>query len=323
MSFSRATDYQPEAQDRMIGLFVLIAIAVILYLILNYSAIRVSTTQWVHLHTQMTNTHGLSAGTAIELSGVKIGTVGSVSLQADTQVAVELLIEPARAELLRRDSYFVINSELGLDTVLSGVRLELVPGQKKDLLQSGDTVLVEEPQSMDELLQEFDIERLAIRAQEILNNLEKITAAVAGERESIANLLVNLEKVSEGLHQTSTQLPLLVNSINDVSVQLDESLSGIDGNIEMLVGPLQETVSSASGTLIALESALVDLQPTLQALPLLLSSGRQAAQSFGNLSDQLASHWLFGDKESVARPLRPMLLPDDELYPEAGDAAQN
>ena len=93
-----------------------------------------------NLNTSFRSAEGIDTGTEVRMAGVKIGTVKSLSLNAETlQADVKLKIE--KSILIPNDSSAVISSE-GL---LGGSFLEIVPGGSFDNYAAGE--IIEDTQS--------------------------------------------------------------------------------------------------------------------------------------------------------------------------------
>ena len=93
-----------------------------------------------NLNTSFRSAEGIDTGTEVRMAGVKIGTVKSLSLNAETlQADVKLKIE--KSILIPNDSSAVISSE-GL---LGGSFLEIIPGGSFDNYAAGE--IIEDTQS--------------------------------------------------------------------------------------------------------------------------------------------------------------------------------
>jgi phospholipid/cholesterol/gamma-HCH transport system substrate-binding protein len=78
---------------------------------------------------------GVSPGSDVKLAGVKVGTIGSMTLNPATYMA-DVVVELDKSILLPTDSAILISSE-GL---LGGNYVEIVPGGMPDNLAPGDEI---------------------------------------------------------------------------------------------------------------------------------------------------------------------------------------
>ena len=121
------------------GTIVLIVAAGFLVFIIKVGGFSADNENY-NLNTSFRSAEGIDTGTEVRMAGVKIGTVKSLSLNAETlQADVKLKIE--KSILIPNDSSAVISSE-GL---LGGSFLEIVPGGSFDNYAAGE--IIEDTQS--------------------------------------------------------------------------------------------------------------------------------------------------------------------------------
>ncbi|RLP54617.1 MAG: MCE family protein [Ketobacter sp.] len=319
MSSARSIPAQSSTQDKIIGLFVLIAVALLIYVLLQQFYFTTDKRNWLSVRSVVSNSHGLTKGTLIELSGVTIGNVESVRLRADATVEVIALLDHAYQSLLFSDSKLKINSQLGLDAVLSGVGLELVPGHSGQPLMNAATIEIIEPKSLSQMMDEMQLQDLADRVQSIVANLEKVTSNIADRQQDMTDAMINLGVFSGELVVISKQIPGLLGNLNGTSVQLQKSLENIDGNFTAALAPAIDLMQNSSKVMTGVEGTLKAVKPVLRDLPELVSTANQTAQSMEQLTRSLNNHWLIGGEERVAIQGADYveLMPDAELYQSA------
>ena len=115
-----------------VGVFVLIGLIAILYL-----ALQVGSNRWAgehySLYARFLNAGGLNEGSSVQIAGVKVGTVGGITLNRDQMVAMVELKLPA--DLVLDDDTIASIKSTGLigDKFLSlnpgGSGLPLEPGE--------------------------------------------------------------------------------------------------------------------------------------------------------------------------------------------------
>lgn len=321
MSFSRSLKNDIHRQDTIIGLFVLLALALVIYLLLHQNYLGSRKGQWIALHSELPNSFGLAPGTLIELSGVTIGNVEEVTLREDAQVAVSVLIDNQYQNLLRGGSYLTISSAIGIDTVLSGVRMELVPGGGEFLLASDGRINIVPPQSFDEILEKLNLEDVAAQVQHILTSVETIMAGLA---DSSADIQATLKNVSSMTAELEQELPGTLQNINTLlqtttsGVQEAESqIAAISSPAISLLGTAENAFATADSAINTSNQILLDLQPSLQRLPGTVDTVDQLLVSLDRLTRQLSKHWLLGGdrgKSDGTITDTIVLLPDDDLY---------
>ena len=318
MSFTRNSPSQTSSQDKVIGLFVLVALILVAYLFLQQFYFVADKKNWISVRSIISNSHGLSKSTLIELSGVTIGNVESVTLREDATVEVIALIDHDYQSLLHDDSQLKINSQLGLDSVLSGTGLEFVPGQSGQLLADGSTIEIVEPKSLSQMMDEMQLQDLAEKVQSIVSNLEKVTSNIAARQQDMADAMKHMGEFSGELVTISRGIPELLGNVNATTVQLQSTLHSLDQNVSTAVAPAVELMNTSNSAVAGVETTLKVLQPTLEQLPALLMTADQAAQSVDSLTRSLNDHWLIGGEgpHSLGVSDHVELMADNELYQE-------
>ena len=103
------------------------------------------------IHADFTGIGGLQVGDAVQISGVKVGVVDSVTLRKDTYLArVSMHIDDGIN--VPEDTAALISSE----SLLGGKFLSLEPGASDDFLVAGGRVeFTQDPQNLEQLLGKF------------------------------------------------------------------------------------------------------------------------------------------------------------------------
>ncbi|MCZ6673588.1 MAG: outer membrane lipid asymmetry maintenance protein MlaD [Verrucomicrobia bacterium] len=125
-----------------VGTFVLVGLVAILYL-----ALQVGSNRWAgdyySLHARFLNAGGLNEGSAIQIAGVKVGTVGSITLNREQMVAMVELKLPV--DLVLDDDTIASIKSTGL---IGDKYLSLNPGGSGLPLEPGE-VIVDTESSID------------------------------------------------------------------------------------------------------------------------------------------------------------------------------
>ncbi len=94
---------------------------------------------------------GLKAGDAVQISGVKVGTVAQVALMPETYLA-RVYMNIRSGYSLPTDTAALISSE----SLLGGQYLALEPGADEDIIEDGGAVqYTQAPQNLEQLLGQF------------------------------------------------------------------------------------------------------------------------------------------------------------------------
>jgi phospholipid/cholesterol/gamma-HCH transport system substrate-binding protein len=134
----------------IVGLFLITGIAAVTYLSVVISGVSAFESDGYHLMAKFENSSGLKRGASIEIAGVKIGRVDSISLDSETQESMVWLSIDADIEVQ--------------DDAIASIRTAGIIGDKYikistgggDLLVDGDEIIETEPSiSIEELVSKY------------------------------------------------------------------------------------------------------------------------------------------------------------------------
>ena len=324
MSTSAYTPFEVGMRDRIVGLF---AIGAVLLFLIGFiiPAIRsLAEDEGKAFHTIIEQTHGVARNADVTMLGVPIGKVRAVAITADGMVRVDISLSRAYEDFYTKNSRLEVDSELGVN-ILTGTGLILHPASRENgLLEQGQFIVTEVPQSIGSILDEIPVQQLADQVTEIVSNVEDITTELVNNQDKIYASIDNLEEVTQSLATVSQTLPGMVNSVDASLVSMQSSLAGVDRMIaateEDLSRTLANTVdltSQATVTLAEAEVMMRNSAPIIAQLPGVMITTDLALQSVTKLTDQLSQSWLFGGTSDAGTTVRaiPNIHPhDDSLY---------
>ena len=239
---------------------------------------------------------GLTEGGSVQYNGISVGTVDKLSLVPDDARKVVALLKLKADTPVKVDTRAKLSQQgiTGVPFILlsggSPQAAPLEPGPNDEIpiirtepsaLQNiADTAnrLVER---MDHLLSEENIRRISAT----LDNLEQMTGSIAGQKQDIAALIVNVREVTDGLKVTVNsangaidgfdknlvdRLPALMDKLDSTVANLDS----VAGNANALIAENRPAVNSFAN------DGLAQLGPTLAEL-------RRLIRDLRNLSDRL------------------------------------
>ncbi|MFH1152563.1 MAG: outer membrane lipid asymmetry maintenance protein MlaD [Pseudomonadota bacterium] len=118
-----------------VGIFVILGIACTGYLLTVLGDLSVTSSRYYPVYAYFNSVSGLKNGAKIEMAGVEIGKVGSVSLDSKRYVAkVELNIE--KAIPLTED----VIASVKTSGIIGDKYINLSPGSSETVLSPGDTI---------------------------------------------------------------------------------------------------------------------------------------------------------------------------------------
>lgn len=133
-----------------VGIVLLLGAALLVYISLNLGQLGFGQTQGYTVQAEFPNVGGLQEGAGVELAGVKIGRVASVTLTETYRARITLQILPTIS--LQEDSRAAIKSK-----GLIGERyIEISPGKATTLLPAGGMIReTEAPVDIQEVITKF------------------------------------------------------------------------------------------------------------------------------------------------------------------------
>jgi phospholipid/cholesterol/gamma-HCH transport system substrate-binding protein len=113
---------------------VVLAVAIV-FLAFAYSGANVGSASGYELTAKFDRIDGVTAGTDVRISGVKVGAVSSITLDTQSYMAVmHLVVDPSVQ--LPADTVAIVSS----DGLLGGKTVALSPGGDSEMLKPGDTI---------------------------------------------------------------------------------------------------------------------------------------------------------------------------------------
>ena len=238
---------------------------------------------------------GLSQDSTVKYYGVNVGHVRQITLDADDQRRVRLLLEIEEGTPIHEDTVASLETQglTGLSYInLSGGSPEYPPLQQQAgeshpviasepslwgrLDQSLSTLvdnLIEASRRLNQVLSDENQQLMS----ETLDNIKDLTAMLAGRSSTFDETVDHVAGAAKHLHDTSALLPRLVGKLETTAGALDE-----------MAGEISETALSIRQTVEARGSELKGLTTrTLPELGEMVHELRLAAENFRRFSEEL------------------------------------
>lgn len=248
--------------EAKVGILVLIGILLLGYMTLKLGQFQISKEKGMLISAMFDTASGLKKGVPVEIAGIEIGTVESISLKQGRALVTMLI----RSDLdLRVDSRAIIRTA----GVLGDKYIEIIPGLTgAPLLKDGDQLVrTTAPADMDQLMMKIseisdDIRQVTkslndvfggtegtANMREILNNLsemsETLSTMISENRESLSLLIENLTAFSKDIQSISSdnkeEIKSILANLSQTSEQLAHTITA--------VREISEKISQGTGTL--------------------------------------------------------------------------
>lgn len=230
---------------------------------------------------------GLSQGSAVQYSGIRVGEVTQLRLDADNPSKVWARIRVSANTPIRQDT----QARLTVAGITGTSNIQLSSGTSASpLLEASDggiPVIVATPSPLSQLLTNGEdlmtnVNELLARLNQVLapdnqqrlnktlENLEQITQTINGERGNISVLLEQMALASKQINDTLAQTNRLVSNTNGL----------LDGQGKQLLSDAASTMASLGKTSAILNQLVTDNQDSL-------NSGLQGLNQLGPAIDEL------------------------------------
>lgn len=278
---------ETRAHHVLIGLFTLIIFsAVLLFSVwLTKSGSDREFTLYDIVFNESVN--GLSQGSVVNYSGIRVGEVVQLRLDREVPTKVWARIRVTASTPIRQDT----KARLAMAGITGTANIQLSGGSESSpmLTAQGDdiAVIIATPSPLNQLLSSSEdlmtnINEVLIRLNQILTpdnqrrltntleNLDKITDTVAGQRDDIRTIL--------------QQLALVTKQSNDALVQASRLMRNAN---TLLDGQGKQLVSNAANTMASLEKTSAILNKLVSENQQALSSGVRGFNDIGPAMDEL------------------------------------
>ncbi|KMT65589.1 MlaD family protein [Catenovulum maritimum] len=316
MSFAKPQSFESKFQDKVLGAVIIIAAGLILYALYLSQLVNTQTKDDFKLKAHLTQTYGIEVNSSVSLSGVLIGYVSDLTLTNNAQVEITLNLDSDYQKFYREGSYLKIDSQLGLSTVLSGSNLIFVTAQQSTkTLSPNSKISIEEPKSVNDLLEEWKVEEIANKAISVVDSLEKVTAKISQNQNSIEQIILNVETLSDNLIISSQLIPEMIENTKEPLTNLSAAGLTISDTLNQIQPKLNTSLTEISLLTKELRQTNTNLQPAIMELPSLIYNIEDTLSSSQKLMHTLDNHWLIRDEsQKNSRVEFPIPAFDDTLY---------
>jgi len=276
MGIMRDEDQRFVNLEKKLGVFVLLAAAGVLLLVVFVGLQQDMFISRVKLYLVSDSGKDLSEGMAVKLNGVKIGKVKRLNLDDITEVKLELSIYRDYVKWIKSDSYAMLVKE-GL--IGDGI-IEIIPGSDGARpVEEGESLALDRERGLSEMAQEVrgEIKVLLNDIKETIRYINDpggdIRAAIKNARRLSEDVLVTRDKFDSRLGATMTK----VDGALDLTAASIEELKGVMGDIEALLGSTKETMERVGRT----------VKKTEEDYPDVLSSINQSLENVEKITEDL------------------------------------
>ena len=218
------------------GVFVFILCTVVVITVLMINKENPLFSSNILIHTDVKNVQNLKEGAAIQLRGIRVGSVKEINIQNLETIRITLGIESKYGPWIKEDSEISFKTQ----GVLGDKFLEISGGTTESKQIDDGTILVtDESSKLDHIINKSD--DLMTAAVSVLNRVDAMIAKV--DNGNLAKILGNLEKMTKTSNDllasiNQQEFKMMMKNIN----QSSESLNRLTKRIEEGPGSLHALI---------------------------------------------------------------------------------
>lgn len=272
----------------IVSLFIIIGIIIFLAAVFTLGGKQKRFVETIEVKTVMNDVSGLIAGNNVWFSGVKVGTVKSISFYGNSQVEITMNIVAEAQKFIHKDSRTKLSSE-----GLIGNRIIVITDGtiQSPQVQDGDKLASEEMVSSDQIMETLQQNNKNLVV--ITENFKELSAqmvkgegslgAVLNDKKMAQDLkltIANLADASEGVNRAAGNISLFTNKMNNSNGSLNRILNDTTmyRSIQASLKNLQTASENATRLSASLKNAGENMENGESAAGILLNDKETAAQ---------------------------------------------
>ena len=203
----------------IVGIFIFLGIAIFVITVLTLGGQQKTFQKSIVIKAIFDDINGLQKGNNIWFSGVKIGTVKKISFVGSSQVEVDMNIDEASKQYIRKNAKARISS----DGLIGNKIIVIYAGASKSpSVENGDMLGVEKASNPDEMMATLQANNQNLFA--ITNDVKGISKGIAEGKGTVGRLLTD-ETLINDLHATMLRLRMASNNAEKLSATLADYTS--------------------------------------------------------------------------------------------------
>lgn len=253
----------------IVGIFIFLGLAIFILTVLTLGSQKKTFEKSITAKTYFGNVNGLQKGNNVWFSGVKVGTIKKVALQANGMVEVDMSIEEQSVKFIPRDA----KAKLSSDGLIGNKIIEIFGGNVNgEKLQSGDVLKNDKLLSTDDIMNTLSKNNDNLFA--ITNDFKLVSSQIASGKGSVGKLLTDetlynqlnaatliLKKASQNLDQLSSNVTAYTAKLNNRGTLANDLVTDT-----IIFSKLRSTISQLQQVAVSSDSVMNNLKMTSTTL---------------------------------------------------------
>ncbi len=215
--------------ETTVGVFVVLAIAVFLYIITQIGVFRFDKTRYNPYIVYFKDLSGLNKKSDVKIAGVKVGWIDQIELitaYENNPYNVKATIRIMRDYQLNQDTYAVI----GQEGMLGGKFLEIIPGRSDAGNLSPGSALskpCKEYVSMDQIISKLkdlsgNVEKVTLALNQVIEkNQENVSTIISEFKDLVTGLKKDVPDIKDKIANATHTFENSINGINEVTQKIN------------------------------------------------------------------------------------------------------
>ena len=190
-----------STQERIVGIFVLIAMFILLGLLLSSGKTKNLFEDYITIYGELQSIQAVNKDAEVVISGLPAGTVTSVDITDDNKVILTMKILKKYHNLLREDSIATLSSFNF--AVVQKSMIEITTGSTdKTLLKDGSTMAIDEAFNIKEMIAK--IEPIFISLEDSIQKMNNVLSAI--DHDKLKVTLNNMNVLTTGIRDITQHM---------------------------------------------------------------------------------------------------------------------
>ncbi len=289
-----------SSQERVAGMFVLLAVLALLALLLGSEKAQEFFGQHVVLYGVARSAQGVGPGTVVRISGLQVGSVSSVEISETNEVIIAMRIFALYRDRLRQDSTAQMT---GSSLLATSATIDISPGSPASpALEDGAEIRIEEALSVNELMASLrpisdQLTKAVGQASAVLAAIEpaQVSQAVAGVAEAATELRAVTQHLRSGegtlgmllydgeFWQATRETVSLLNSVLSATRLTLTEVRARVAELEPLIASANTTTATVEDVTVGLPALVAEVELAVKQINLTLAVLNTELQQFPDL----------------------------------------